>query len=202
MRRPRGVRVRATWVVLAVGVVTIVGACGGSGPRPGGEERPAAGGEPVADWNDPLVNGVEVSGTQAASTLLPFVPRLPAELGDPGRVLVTDPASADREARVFAAMYDHPSYGRFWVIERVAEMTQEELRSWAECERTTGCEGSWSLVTVGDGIEAILIEGPVATSVVWLSGQVSFDVVGPADTLTGKEAVEIADLVAIGKTAA
>jgi hypothetical protein len=40
--------------------------------------------------------------------------------------------------------------------------------------------------------EAVLIEGPVATSVVWLVDGVRYDVVGPSDTLSGDEALQIA----------
>jgi len=153
-------------------------------------------GGPVPDWDEPLVNGVEVSGVDEARSSLAFEPRLPAELGSPARLLMTDPDSVGPASRVFAAIYDHSSYGRFWVIERVSEMTQAEPRSWTKCDPAIGCEGARTLITVGDSIEAILREGPNATAVVWLVGDLRFDVVGPADTLAAKEAVEVANLVA------
>ena len=180
---------RAVRFSIAVGVVTfLIVSC----TRGADQEQE---GGPLPDWVDPLVNGVNVSGVDEAVSLLGFEPRLPAELGNPVRLLITDPESAGMASRDFAAVYDHSTYGRFWIIERVSEMSKAELRSWAECDPAAGCEGTWTLVTVGEGIEGILIEGPIATSVVWLVNDVRFDVVGPADTFVGKEALNVANLV-------
>ncbi|GIV00729.1 MAG: hypothetical protein KatS3mg014_2344 [Actinomycetota bacterium] len=75
-------------------------------------------------------------------------------------------------------------------------MSEEELRSWASCDPLAGCEGSWTLMPIGEHEEGILIEGPPATSVVWLSGDVRYDVVGPSETFGRKAALEIAAEVA------
>lgn len=176
-------------LVLSVGVTLLAG-CARS-PEVAADSQQ----QPTPDWDDPLVNGVEVSTVDETLSLLQFEPRVPSELGDPARLLITDPTSAEVVFRDFAAVFDHPSYGRFWLIERVAELTQDELRSWSNCDPAAGCEGVWTLVDIGPGTEGILIEGPVATSVVWLSTGVRYDVVGPAQTLTGEAALEIAGLV-------
>lgn len=41
-----------------------------------------------------------------------------------------------------------------------------------------------------------MIEGQVATSVVWLSGDLRYDVVGPAETFGSEAALEVAAEVA------
>jgi hypothetical protein len=142
------------------------------------------------------VSGVSVTSAEEAQALVPFPVFLPDELGAPARLEVTDPASAAPEMRVVAAIYDHATYGRFWILVGITEMSEEELRSWADCDPAAGCEGSWTLVPIRGSEEAILIEGPLATAVVWLSGDLRYDVVGPAQTFGRAAALEVAAEVA------
>lgn len=142
------------------------------------------------------MNGVSLATMEEARALVPFSVSLPDNLGPPVRLVVTDPDSAPSEMRAVAAIYDHATYGRFWVIVRISEMSEEELRSWAECDPVAGCDGTWTLVPIRGGDQGILIEGPLATSVVWLSGDLRYDVVGPARTFGRTAALEMAAEIA------
>jgi len=182
---------RAIGALVGAAVLLALAGCGRLGGRIEAEE-----GGPGPDWDAPLVDGVSLAAVEEAQALVPFPVFLPDELGAPVRLVVTDPASAAPEMRAVAAVYDHATYGRFWVIVRISEMSEEELRSWAGCDPAAGCEGSWTLVPFRGSDEAILIEGPLATSVVWLSGDLRYDVVGPAQTFGGTAALEVAADVA------
>jgi hypothetical protein len=104
--------------------------------------------------------------------------------------------SASAEDLVFAAVYQHESYGSFGMLQRTAQLAEAELLSWADCDPEAGCEGTWTKVDLGGGRAGILIEGPEATSVVWLDGKVRFDVVGPSVTFAKQAALDVASSVA------
>lgn len=93
-----------------------------------GPRFPANGPEP--NWDAPLVNGVEVPSVAAARPELGFRPTESSEWGQPTRILVTKPTSAPERYRNIALIFDHEDLGRFWIIERVAELSQAELESW------------------------------------------------------------------------
>jgi hypothetical protein len=173
--------------------VLFAAGCGGATEVPA--EPQGADQGPEVDWDEPLVNGSQVSTEEEAALILPFDPAVPTALGQPTKLLVTDPASAELSERVMAIIYDHPTYGRFWIVEALSEMTQGELEALAECSPVSDCEGIWSLVTLGDGTTALQIEGPIANSVVWLEGQVEFDVLGPSATFSAAYAIEVANTV-------
>lgn len=81
------------------------------------------------------------------------------------------------------------------VCSRCVWATQAELESLAGCDPLAGCEGEWSLVRIRNDITALLIEGDIANSIVWLEDDIRFDVVGPAETFSADEAIEVANQV-------
>jgi hypothetical protein len=110
-------------------------------------------------------------------------------------MILSDPnaGGVSKEDLAFALIYDHPQYGRFHVIERASQTTQQELESLATtCDPAKGCEGEWTVVDLGDGVGALSIRGPVATSLTWLKGGVRFDVAGPSETFTQNAVVAVA----------
>ena len=173
------------------------------GAEPGrtGDDSTRSDGPPSAEGppfsvDDPLVNGIPTTEGEAASHLA-FDPVVPEALGEPLRLVMTTPdvAGTRKEDLAFAVVYDHPDYGRFYIVQAVPQTTQAELESLAGCDPSQGCEGEWSLVTIRSGVTALLIEGPVANSVIWLEDGVRFDVVGPAETFSAEEVLEVANRV-------
>jgi hypothetical protein len=84
--------------------------------------------------------------------------------------------------------YEHPVYGRFWVQESVAEVTQTWIDS--QTNNPTGCSED-SVVTLRNGSRASVMVGRL-TSIMWLDQGLLIDVVG----VSSKEhAVEVANQV-------
>jgi hypothetical protein len=153
---------------------------------------------PLPDWERLIANGVPSTEARAAREMQ-FDLLVPSLLGDPVRIVITSPESAPPRFRLTGFVYDSPSRGRFWVIERISEMTQTELESLASCDPSTGCEGSWTMVPLPRDIRGLLIEGPVATSVIWLETDRRFDIVGPSETFDGSFATEVASNVVLSE---
>lgn len=168
-------------VIAALGVLGILGA---------GEEIR----ERHISWEAPIVNGMEVTGTEKADRHLPFHTSAPKELGDPVRILVTRPVAARPEDRIVSLEYQHPDYGRFLVLQATSHTTEEELKGLpAQCRRETGCGAETSLETLDDGTFALLLEGPTATSMTFLHGTVRFDLIGSSDNFTAERAKAVAN---------
>jgi hypothetical protein len=146
---------------------------------------------PVPDWDNLIGNGVTSTEARAEHEM-GFDLLVPSLLGDPARIVITAPESASPEFRQAGFVYDSPSHGRFWVIEAVSQTSQEELESLTSCDPAAGCEGSWTIVGLPRGIRGLLIEGPVATSVVWLERDRRFDVIGPSETFDSSFATQVA----------
>jgi hypothetical protein len=153
---------------------------------------------PPPDWEGLIVNGVPSTEARAAREMQ-FDLLVPSLLGDPVRIVITAPESAPPRFRLTGFVYDSPSGGRFWVLEAISQMTQTELESLASCDPATGCEGSWTMVPLPRGIRGLLIEGPVATSVIWLETDRRFDVVGPSETFDRSFATEVASNVVLSE---
>jgi hypothetical protein len=170
------------WILVTISLTASALVACGSAADPRG---------PAPDWDDLIGNGV--TSTEArAEREMGFDLLVPSLLGEPARIIISAPESAPRESRSAGFIYDSPSHGRFWVIEAVRQTTQEELESLTSCDPAAGCEGSWTIVGLPRGIRGLLIEGPVATSVVWLESDRRFDVIGPSETFDGSFATQVA----------
>jgi len=91
-------------------------------------------------------------------------------------------------------MYSDPEYGTFYLTEVISQTNSDELKALAaNCDQDAECSGKFSIVTVRDGLDALLIAGSEATSIVVLSGDVRIDIVGPAATFSPDEAVTLAN---------
>lgn len=189
---------RRSLIAVAAASALALASCGEGRPAGAGPDAIPVAGEdvtrPPMNWDGLIVNGIP-STEAAAGSNMAFDVVVPSLLGEPTRVEITDPESAPAEFRVAGFAYDDPVHGRFWVLEAVAEMSQEELESWLVCDPKAGCEGLWTLAVLPGGIRGVLIQGPTATSVVWLDAGRRFDVVGPAKTLNGTSAMDVASAV-------
>jgi hypothetical protein len=147
---------------------------------------------PEPDWDNLLVGALEVPGVTQAVSYLSFRPTLPA-LGPPDKVYV---GGGDRPTKstTVGMRFTTEAYGRFWLLEQESQTNQEELEALASsCDPEKGCEGSWTLTKLDDGTVALSIAGPKATSIVWLRGEVRFDVLGPSATFTTASAAAVAN---------
>jgi hypothetical protein len=151
-----------------------------------------AGDHPPADWSKPLlINAEAVRSIAAAKRRLPFPPVASPELVSKARIFVR--AGPPRVGRALDLMVYDPRYGRLQVLEELSQTTQAELESLANCNHSKGCEGSWDLVTIRNGIRALVVTGPGSTFIAWLDHGVRFTVEGPPAILTRDEAITIAN---------
>jgi hypothetical protein len=165
-------------------------------PQACGEDLESLG--PPIDWDAMIVNGVE-STVAEAKREMGFEVLVPSLLGEPARVVITSPDSSPPRFRLTGFVYDDPTHGTYWVIEEVSQTSQGELESLTECDPAAGCEGSWTIAELPRGIRGVLVEGPTATSVMWLEGRRRFDVVGPSETFDGSFATEVASNVVLSE---
>ncbi len=152
---------------------------------------------PPISWNDPL--GFQPDSLSSAEADLAFTPLVPADLGDPAAISETDPSQTPKGDRALAFVYDDPKYGgRYYVEESVPTLTQKHLEEQATCQpgESACTTKGWSLVTIRDGVTALLIYAPSqaseATSLSWIEKGVMFIVMGPRDTLTDSDALAVA----------
>jgi hypothetical protein len=140
----------------------------------------------------PLADGVRVGAGLAATPQLPFAPVMPASIGRPLSVFVR--GSEDPSQRSLALVYQSPAYGRFVVLEESTALTEADLESLAAtCHPETGCEGSWTMITLATGTRALQIASGVSNGVLWLHKDVQLDVYGPAATFTVADAQALAN---------
>jgi hypothetical protein len=94
-------------------------------------------------------------------------------------------------------VYDHPVFGTFSIEELRATITQEQLERLLTCgEEEVGCDASgYSLVKVRGDITALLNAGSVSTNISWLEQDLFVLIIGPAETLSPDEIVQIASLI-------
>lgn len=193
---------RARWVVVVMLFVALVAAGvvvwlssvapGNEGPRPSSTSTTAtteAGGKPPINWDNPI-RGTDVATTAEAAAHVSFTPLVPKGLGNPVRIQVDSP-SADHAGMTAAFVYQHPAYGRFFLIERKSSTTQADLEALAGCNHAAGCEGEWTLVKLKNGTNGLLITGGPTTGIMWLSNGVLLDVFGPIDTFTVPDAMAV-----------
>jgi hypothetical protein len=174
-----------------VAVLVLAGCARGGGVvKPGAASDQPGGSTP--DWNNPLASlGVVVVDAAAAAPLLPFSPVTPSsKMGVPIKVVTTDPHRIDQSERSIVWLFNDPAGGVFWVAEGLTQVSQSQLEKEATgCDHSSGCEGEWSVTHIRNGVTALLISGPTATSVTWLDDGVRYDVLGPAQTFSPDDAV-------------
>ena len=166
-------------------------------PQACGEARDKSPGPPI-DWDAMLVNGV-TSNVAEARREMGFDLLVPSLLGKAARIVITSPDASPPRFRLAGFVYEDPAHGTYWVIEAVSQTSQRELESLTECEAAAGCEGSWTIVELPRGIRGVLVEGPSATSVLWLEGERRFDVIGPSETFGGSFATDVASNVVLSE---
>jgi hypothetical protein len=148
------------------------------------------------DWDNIVRNGLTVDALAEAQGYLSFEPISPRSLGSPLRILVSDPAQFELDARSVGMEFKDPTYGHFWIIENASQTTQKELEGLVDqCKSSPKCEGTWSVVDIRDGVRAVLIEGPPSTLLEWLESGLRVVVMGSPDEFTGDEAISVANAI-------
>lgn len=143
------------------------------------------------DWSAPPLCIPLKDGADPGS-FLAFSPISP-KVGTPEATFVTDPEEAPRSARGVFFVYQGPSGTIYWISESISEINHGDLERLAStCDPRRGCQGTWSLVTIREGTEAVLIQGvgsDATTSLVWLRGRLRMQIMGPSGGLSRREAV-------------
>jgi hypothetical protein len=194
---------------------------------------------PESFFEDPLANaGVPAATPSAVEEQLPFQPNLPAQaLGEPLSVAVTPDSGTSDLASNAGWVYNSAQYGRFVVLERVTtgghagrdllfefanaeggcttrSFTAEEqvrLGPTLDGEHTTCVTDNSSVVKIRGGIEALLVQGPYETNLIWHQPLGDTDtgafqgveyelvreirLVGPVDQFSSGQALEVADIL-------
>jgi len=121
---------------LLAGLLMTLSSCAERAQYPPAVEVEASPGElagPAPDWDNLVIEGVTTSPAEAPSLVIVDV-IVPTTLGGLSRMVVTATEAAPPELRVLGLVYDDEKFGRYWILERVNEMTQEELESWLVCD--------------------------------------------------------------------
>ena len=151
-------------------------------------------GEPRVNWDRPFIDGVSVSSVAAAADQLPFRPALPATVGTPAVVVVHGDIGGHSGFQALGLAFSTPAAGRFIVTEEPTKSSTPELQQLAaSCDPTSGCEGSWTMVTLSDGMPALEIAADVSTGLVWIKNAVRYDVYGPSSTFSSARATQLAN---------
>jgi hypothetical protein len=152
---------------------------------------------PVIDWDRPMgTEGLQIPDADAAKDLLAFSPMVPSDsLGAPTAVWLSNPSFEALQGREIIFVYDHPKYGQFFVEEQVSQTTQAHLEALAVCDHASGCEGKWTLIDLQNKSKGVLVEGPRYTGLIWLSGGIRVNALGPSGSFTGSDAIAVANSV-------
>lgn len=158
---------------------------------PGGAEGPGA--EPAIEWENPRTQQL-FSSIEDAAGELSFSPVMP-RFGRPEKIFVTPPQTTARDDRVLTLLFRDESSAPFHVVEERASPTWKDNYDGAvaQCQPSNGCNEEWSVVTVREGVRALLIEDEEVTSITWKEGDIEFLVIGPASTFTAPEALATAN---------
>lgn len=190
-------------VCAAVSVSFLLSACARSTGSPVAASAPnqdAGAGLGPIDWtkDTPLVGGLEVSSVDEANGYLAFKASLPSNASPPASMYVTNPKVPANEPPfpvrevALGAVFQDPKVGPFWLIERESTMSQADLEALAaNCDSEHGCEAQVTVVTLVTGTRALAIRGPETTGLIWLEGDLYFNLVGPA-TFTLDDAMAVA----------
>ena len=82
------------------------------------------------DWDNPVAFSTPVGSIGEAQQSLGFTIYVPKNIGDPGRVVISDPNQIQQtEDRVVALIYDLPAYGRVVVEEEIPQIPPQEFDS-------------------------------------------------------------------------
>jgi hypothetical protein len=150
------------------------------------------------DWDQPFADSLPVAALNDAARRLRFRPVVPPLLGPPRSIFVHRSLRTS-ENQAVALVYQSARFGRFFVLESPTRTTPAKLEAIpSHCRPERGCVGTWTMMTLDDGTRALLVAGPVSTVVVWLRGDVRFDLAGPADTFTAADAKLVAGVFARG----
>ena len=145
------------------------------------------------NWDNPIA-GTSVTSSDEAAAHVSFAPLVPTALGPPIKVIV-DNGLRSHAGMTIAWVYQHPSYGRFVVIEGKASWTQASLEALVVCDPAKGCEGRRALVSMKTGANGLLVTGGPTTGIIWLWQGLTFDVYGPIDTFSVADAKAVADAI-------
>lgn len=183
---------RLSVVVVALAVLAVASACtlrGADAPPRPAAEKGEAGSIPI-NWDQPIIGATTVSRAEDASALVTFLPVVPRGLPPASK------AMASRSADAMALVFTDVTVGRYVLIERNSGMSQTQLESLAKsCDPGNGCQGRWTLTTIRNGITALSITGGPTTGLMWIEGGVTFDLYGPADTMTPAMVAQLANKI-------
>ena len=145
---------------------------------------------PSPNWESPLgIAAIQLADLNEAAPYLAFTPVVPRALGPAAKILLDSSSKPDRSVKSVLSVYEQPAYGRFWVTESIANVTQGWIDS--RTNNPTGCSEN-SVMKLQSGTRAALAVGRV-TSVMWLDQGLLIDLIGRS--LTKEQAIEVANKV-------
>jgi hypothetical protein len=149
------------------------------------------------DWSRPPFPDAEwVAGLSVAASRVAFKPVIANSLGKLASVYVHR-LLPTRVKQMVGLVYDHPSYGRFFLVEGPTDGNTARLAAWADqCKPENGCEGTWRMIDLTPNLRGLMVAGPVSTGVVWIVGGVAYDLYGPTESFTTYAATVLASAVA------
>jgi hypothetical protein len=151
------------------------------------------------DWHNPI-GGVEVETLHEAQAALPFEIHEPKALGAPKEILSTPVDESAPEDRVLALVYETKEYGLVLVEEHLPDVPVEEYQAGLEqlVEQSEGpnTQGSASLVTIRDGVEALLtVSEDESRAEIWWLHDDSFEMIVRGPELDPTTCIALANLI-------
>jgi hypothetical protein len=199
IRNRRAALLAVALLAVAAAAAGVFGASSSSDDRPPAEASESSNVEHV-DFDQPFVKSKRLASVQRAQGEVVFRPVAPAAVGKPLSVFV-NADEADPAQQTLALIYQHPKFGRFMLVELPNFGTSDDLAAIvANCTPDTPCESDWSLVQLNDGAQAALKVGSPSvpfetTGVIWMRGNVAFQLLGPVETFGREAALAIANVV-------
>lgn len=149
------------------------------------------------DWV-PFADAALVPTVDAARAALPFTARIPSVLGVPAAVYL----HKSYEPQALGLVYE-TSLGHFTLIEELFEGSREaqieSFRGMAEtCRDARLCDSFWTTKDLADGVPALFATGGrgSVTMLMWVVGEVRFQLMGPRDEFAPAQAFAIAKAIA------
>jgi len=155
-------------------------------------------------WAKPF-EGDEFSTLAEAEAAIDFEPLAPTQLGPPAAIIVFPPAPTV-EDRYLVFVYDHPTFGIFYIKERKVDTSVAESEAAIEQRGTMPCpEGAFcsarrAPAVLADRRKAALqlskdLQGGNTIEFIDAKRALWIEIVGPPDSLDAEKAVAVANLL-------
>lgn len=188
----------AAGVLVTAGLIGYYGVAAGSGPSTRNRTARDSGGDNV-NFDRPYSATQTLDSLSEAASLVSFTPVSPETLGHPLGIYTAADLN-DRATKTIAIVFQHPVFGRFMINESPSAQSQGVEAPVIQCNEVPRCDADWHDSRLLDGTTGAMHVGDprsssATTGFMWLSGDVLFDLLGPASTFDEASALKVANVI-------